>query len=164
LSFRNDFLTTTQRTILTKAIAEVNVAVPRPVRTIQYKNASVIDLGPESIRSAPSGASSHDTERLFVNDGDLPMEPDDDDLSTSAASGIRRTFSASASVVSNGNFRSFSEAPSSSVLSSTIAPLMANLMTGLAKKEKNAAPSYLSQNGESVENLDGFGDFKASLL
>ena len=161
LTFRNDFLTMEQRAILTKAVAEVDSAVPPPRKTIQYKNtAPILPARPLTLRTESS--SSHESEH-FVNDNVTRYE--EDDLSVSAASSNNRYYGKSYS--GGGNFRSFSEAGTSSVISSTFGPLMANLMTGLAaKNEKNLehTSSYLIGGGEAVENRPEFMDFKAGLL
>jgi len=170
LSFRNDFLTTEQRAILTKAVGEVGAAVPQKP-AIQYSPEPHV---PDTIPVANS-SGSHDTER-FVNDM-FPKgrfsESDavEDDLSESVASGYQTyvpTFSAPNTVTTRGNMRSFSEAGSStSVFSSTLGPLMANLMNGLIDKrnpDSDPTPSYLRDEGESVENTSFHQDFQASLL
>lgn len=160
LTFRNDFLTMEQRAILTKAVAEVDCAVPPPRKTIQYKNAAPIARA-EPVTLRTESASSHESEH-FVNDNATHYE--DDDLSVSAASSNNRYYGKSYS--SGGNFRSFSEAGASSVISSTLGPLMANLMTGLAAKNEKMGhtSSYLNGGGEAVDNRPEFMDFKAGLL
>ena len=166
LSFRNDFLTMKQRSILTKAMAEVDSAVLPPRATIEYSRVDrVIPLDPERLPSDSS--ASHETDR-FINDN-ADTDDYDDDMSVSAASSNNRYYGKSFSnpgSTNSGNFRSFSETGASSVISSTLGPLMANLMTGLAAKSENKMPetSYLEGGGEAVDNIREFKDFKASLL
>lgn len=160
LSFRNDFLTTKQRAILTKAVADIEKAIPR--QTIQYKQQR-----PPSAESIMS-SQSHETEQ-FVNDA---HPCDDDDMSVSVASSARystlgrSSFSASHSIASYQGYRSFSDAGSSSVFSSTLGPLVGNLMTNLKKNESSSGiPSYLRSNdAESLENAPYHQDFTSSLL
>jgi len=170
LSFRNDFLTMQQRSILTKAVAEVDSAAPPTRRTVQYRNAAqIIPVDPELPRSASS--TSHESDQ-FVNDYASVDDYDDDDLNDSDATKKHRNngkSNSNAISVYGSNFRSFSEAGSSSVISSTLGPLMANLMTGLASRSESKEldrrnPSYLSGGGEAVDNIPEFKDFKASLL
>ena len=171
LSFRNDFLTMKQRSILTKAVAEVNSAVPPPRKPIQYiKSGPVLPVEAEVVQSVSS--ASHETDH-FVNDNATmnDYDYDDDDLSVSVASSNNRYYGKSFSNAGSnrvGNFRSFSEAGASSVISSTLGPLMANLMTGLAAKNESKkidrSPSYLNGGGGAVDGIPEFQDFKASLL
>ena len=162
LSFRNDFLTTKQRAILTKAVADVERVVPPPHPTIQYKQTTLrpASRGPgESIVSS----QSHETEH-FVNDA-CPLD-DSDDLSVSVASS---TFPCSfgRSSASMGsyqqNFRSFSDAGSSSIFSSSSA-LVGNLMNGLSKHKSKDVPQYLRSDAASLESAPHHQDFTSSLL
>ena len=108
----------------------------------------------------------------------------DDDLSVSVASSnipFGRSFSAtnSTATYAGGSYRSFSDAGSSSVISSTFGPLVANLMTGLKEKRgdnirsggggsssitSSTAPGYLSDQGEAVEFAPEHQDFQSNLL
>lgn len=171
LSFRNDFLTMKQRSILTKAVAEVDSAIPLSHKTIQYKKSGpILPVDAEVVQSVSS--ASHETDH-FVNDNATMdgYDYDDDDLSVSVASSNNRYYGKSFSNAGStygGNFRSFSEAGASSVISSTLGPLMANLMTGLAAKNEikklDRSPSYLNGGGGAVDRIPEFQDFKASLL
>jgi hypothetical protein len=162
LSFRNDFLSTKQRVILTKAVTDIEKTIPLPRRTIQYKQQRRPSAEPDSIVSS----QSHETEQ-FVNDA---HPCDDDDTSVSVASSARystfgRSFSASQSVGSYQNYRSFSDAGSSSVFSSTLGPLVGNLMTNLKKKEPSlGVPNYLRSDAASLTNAPYHQDFTSSLL
>jgi hypothetical protein len=161
LSFRNDFLTTAQRGILTKAVASVDAAVPKPKRTIQYRTAA--NQLPASIKPSHSRTSSHDTEQ-FVNDSFDNGQSRDDESSAASSTFRYHTFSANTSVGTGQDTRSFSEA-GSSVFSSTWGPLMSNLMNGISNPESESTrPHYMTQFGESLENMPGHQDFKSGLL
>ena len=158
LSFRNDFLTTQQRSILTKAVSEVDAAVPPPKRTIQYR----ISNAPKSLRStqqAHSRASS-------VNDSFDDMRSKHDEDSVSTSSNYRyQTFSAASSVTTGTHdIRSFSEAGASSVFSSSLGPLMANLMNKASKTDADGRPHYMNRGGGSLENMASHHDFQSNLL
>jgi hypothetical protein len=162
LSFRNDFLTTKQRAILTKAVSDIGKTIPLSRRTIQYKKQRPPSAEPDSI----SSSQSHETEQ-FVNDA---HHCDDDDMSVSVSNSAHystfgRSFSASQSVGSYQNYRSFSDAGSSSVFSSTLGPLVGNLMTNLKKNEPSlGVPNYLRSDAASLKNAPYHQDFTSSLL
>ena len=164
LSFRNDFLTMKQRAILTKAVADVEKAIPPLHRTIHCQQ----KIRPPSTEPTQSiiSSQSHETDH-FINDACPP--DDDDDLSVSVASttfpcSFGRSYSTSqASVGSYQNFRSFSEAGSSSVFSST-SHLVGNLMNGLSKKKSGGVPKYLRSDAASLENQQPHQDFTSNLL
>jgi len=175
LSFRNDFLTTEQRTILTKAVKEVDAAVPPPRRTIQYRMDGRRPSIDPSVQSHESGQFIND------HDDDYRRTPHsnaaDDDLSASAGSSseyyrdliLPQSFSGARSVSSysnanrsTGNFRSFSEAGSSVSVLSAVGPLMANLLHG--RSSEPFTPEYLRRAPESVEGTPQHQDFKSELL
>jgi hypothetical protein len=179
LSFRNDFLTTVQRTILTKAVSDMENEAPPLRRTIQYRTHH--DRPPSTTPSINS-AISHESD-CFVNGGDNQND-NELDLSASVAGSStcwQNTFSASSHsrsshhTLSNfrslsetggaaSSFRSFSEAGSSSVLSTTFAPLMANLMKGISERKEKFTPDYLHREPESLENTPQHQDFQSNLL
>ena len=151
LSFRNDFLTTKQREILTKAVNEVDQSMPPSQRRPGPANDS-------TIRRNSRSSASHDSERL---DG---QSTDDGSVGSSRSHSIAGSstyapysFSANNSVMSGSNFRSFSEAGSSAV-SSAVGPLLAKL------SRDRPAFSYLSTEGTSVEAMADHIDFQSSLL
>jgi hypothetical protein len=162
LSFRDDFLTTEQRSILTRAVAEVDNAIPPPQRTIQYRTSSDAPSRSGALMSLHSREPSHESEQ-FINDFRQGSVGDGDDLSTSSYP--YRTFSANTSVVSQ-DFRSFSQAGSSSVYSSTIGPLVGQLMNGISKSNSDAEsrPKYMSRTGVSLEHKPEHHDYRNSLL
>lgn len=93
------------------------------------------------------------------------MNPADDDGMSTASSTLPGGVSFSTRSIGSSDFRSFSAAGSSSVVSSTIGPLMANLMSGLQKKKReHEEPSYLRRDAESLENNHHHNDFKSNLL
>lgn len=133
LSFRNDHLTLVQREILTKAVKDVERRAPPPHRTVEYRSSSE----PSSVHSVMTQRSS---------------EPDD----VSVASTLPAR---SASSVSH-NFRSFSDAGSSSSVLSAVGPLVSNLL----KKKKPFTPSYLKRPSVPVEESPQHYDFQSDLL
>jgi hypothetical protein len=179
LSFRNDYLTSEQRAVLTRAVMEVEVKRPPPRPVLQYPPRDRPPSTTPSINSALSHESDH-----FVNDGDYDTvysRGGDDDYSTSAGSstcrnkpsggsshsgnGRLRTICSSNSVSTpRSDLRSFSEAGASSVLSSTFAPLMANLMKGVSERKERFTPDYLHERRETLENTAQHQDFQSNLL
>jgi hypothetical protein len=168
LSFRNDFLTTEQRTILTKAVKEVDLVVPPPRRALQYQTSE--DRPSSTDPSMQSYETGH-----FINESDSrgAARTEDEDLSVSAASSdnyreyaLPQSFSGAksfSSLKSNGNFRSFSEAGSSaSSILSAVAPLMTNLLH--RRPSDPFTPEYLRRAPESVEDTPQHQDFKSELL
>ena len=180
LSFRNDFLTSEQRTVLTRAVMEVEVKCPIPRPIMQYGQKE----RPPSTTPSINSALSHETDQ-FVNDGDNgSVYSRDDEYSTSNSSTgwnrpptmgnssyhserrHRSTCSSNNSVSTRrSDHRSFSEAGTSSVLSTAIAPLVANLMKGVSeRKEKSFTPVYLQERGETLKNTPQHLDFQSNLL
>jgi hypothetical protein len=74
--------------------------------------------------------------------------------------------SKTSSVSSNSHkYYSFSEA--GSTISSAVAPLMSNLMTGLSagkKRQEEFTPDYLRRQSSSLDEMRHHHDFKSSLL
>jgi hypothetical protein len=170
LSFRNDYLTTEQRTILTKAVKEVDGVVPPPRRNLQYQTSE------ERPSSTDPSMQSFETGH-FVNESDSrgAARATDDESSVSATSSgnyngreyaLPQSFSGAksfSSLKSNGNFRSFSEAGSSaSSVFSAVAPLVANLLH--RRSSDPFTPEYLRRAPESVEDTPQHQDFKSELL
>ena len=180
LSFRNDFLTTEQRAVLTKAVMEVDAKCPPPRPTVQF------GVRPPSTTPSVTSALSHDTE-CFVNDEEVEGKPSEfrapeNDLSTwvqeknncchsklSAASHsvsdrLRHGLSSSSHSTERSNFRSFSEA--GSTITSSFAPLVANLVKQTSERKREEAkfmPQYMKR-GESLENTPQHHDFQSNLL
>jgi hypothetical protein len=223
LSFRNDFLTTEQRAVLTKAVMEVDAKrpppPPRPI--IQYER-------PPSTTPSVNSALSHETDH-FVNSGNSTHQsthivtqtyyhtghrvnatdneagldisgratadsncwercPPSVSSTTSSLSSnhrtgddhqpaIRRLSSASLSThkTTGSNFRSFSEAGSStSVISSALAPLMANLLKGVSPSEHRSdqrgnwktriEPDYLHREPTRLDSTPQHQDYQSNLL
>ena len=160
LSFRNDFLTTEQRAILTKAVKDMERwQIPRRT-TPNFHRGRRPSLEP-SVHSVLSSEPDH-----IVNET-RTYRSNDDDSSVSVAysdhnQSMPQSFSASRSVSSSqGNFRSFSEAGSSVSVLSAVAPLVANLLA--RRDSEQFSPQYLRRS-ESVENTPQHQDFKAELL
>ena len=168
LSFRNDFLTTEQRKILTRAAREVNEALPPTQPIIDYQ--PPLRTPSPSVHSAQSGETPNHYNNAVTNVA-VPLTPyaADDEYSQSATgSDYRQTimpqsFSATRSVSSsgNGNAYSFSDTGSSSSVLSAVAPLVTNL---LRSRKEPFTPDYLRREPESVENTPQHQDFKSELL
>jgi hypothetical protein len=179
LSFRNDYLTSEQRAILTRAVMEVEVKRPAPRPVLQYGTRDRPPSTTPSINSALSHESDH-----FVNDGDHETvhSRGDDDYSTSAGSStcwnnkpsgnsshsehgrLRNMCSSNSASTRRSDLRSFSEAGASSVLSSAFAPLVANLLKGVSERKEKFTPDYLHERRETLENTPQHQDFQSNLL
>ncbi|KAL7470634.1 hypothetical protein ACHAXS_010884 [Conticribra weissflogii] len=139
LSFRNDFLTPKQREILTKAVEDVNPSAP----PFLYQ--------PISYNNSAKNAIKHRN-----NSNDNENESTTSTSSTSSRNQIQRQ---------RNKYYSFSEAGSS--ITSAVAPLMSNLMTGLSSGKSGKPrhePDYLRRQSDSLEKMRHYHDFKAGLL
>jgi hypothetical protein len=161
LSFRNDFLTTEQRRILTKAIQDVKErSVPRPVERTKSSRSICTEPSTQSSKSGEPGVQPTRENQS--------AQSHDDDLSVSVASSdyyrrpLPQSFSGGRSV-SSGNFRSFSEAGSSVSVLSAVGPLVSNLLQHGRLREP-FTPEYLRRAPEYVEATPQHQDFKAGLL
>ena len=192
LSFRNDFLTTEQRSVLTKAVMDVDAKTPRQQVMVQH------DHHPSASLSIHSGIS-HETDN-FVNtsrnqylihrrgnsesgremarriggESQQYYQPPPSSNS-SLSSGYReppvRRLSSTSVSTSNHNFRSFSDA-GSSVVSSSLAPLMTNLLKGASssfsehrsRSNKRFEPEYLRREPERLDLTPQHQDFQSNLL
>jgi len=140
LSFRNDFLTSKQRAILTKAIEDVN---PPPQ--------------PQSItHSHGSRGNAHTRERYqdYHHGHENTIY-----TSTSSISSQRSQ--------PKTKYYSFSEAGSS--ISSAVAPLMSNLLSNnrssaAGKQRGDFAPDYLKRTSDSLDKMRHHHDFQSGLL
>jgi len=165
LSFRNDFLTTEQREILTKAVNESNEnALSRRLNGTLPLGAAKRrpSMDPSLYSSVPNESEDH---RRSVSRTPRQFGAEDDDLSLSASgsdfhSSMPQSFSGTRSVAS-GNYRSFSEAGSSASVLSAVAPLVSNL---LSSRNQPFTPDYLQREPKSVENTHQHQDFKSELL
>ena len=174
LSFRDDFLTMDQRAILTKAAAEItNVyppppplasqdhsqqkqGVPRIINAMQKKTYNQFNsehiLGYEE---TPSQSLAQDEKHClkmehFHNDNNIDASVSTENISRSS-----------------DKWQSFSDAGSSSVFSTTFAPLMANLIAGIREDhEENSTftPEYFRRDPKSLEKIQTHREFKAGLL
>ena len=166
LSFRNDFLTTEQRAILTKAVSEVD-AVPQPKQTTQYR---IADPPKQSSSTSQHGnsarGSTHDAEQYGNYSHGNSRSRDEESVSTRSSSNYRpQTFSAVSSIAtSTHDFRSFSEAGTSSVFSSTLGPLVGKVLNGASQKDVSERPSFMRWGSESLEDMPSHRDFQNSLL
>ncbi|CAJ1903639.1 unnamed protein product [Cylindrotheca closterium] len=180
LSFRNDFLTTEQRAVLTKAVGDMDVKRPPPVETIPRSSHHSLPKTNQihrrihrrgSVNSARSDEYDHfvnesPKEMLNISDAVNPKNCCHGSASSSLASRIKRTGSMNSGTDSaHSNLRSFSETGSSTI-SAAVAPLVAKLMKGVkAKREKeNYTPVYLQQSPKSLESTPQHQDFHSNLL
>lgn len=165
LSFRNDFLTTQQRAILTKAVSEVGATLPPSKRAIQHRISNPPKQSSSTSQQGHSRGSSYDTEQFGNYSPDNARSRDEESVSTRSSSNRPRTFSAVSSIAtSTHDFRSFSENGASSVFSSTLGPLMGKILNGVSKTDASGRPSYMSRGGESLEDMPSHRDFQNSLL
>ena len=158
LSFRNDFLTTDQRRVLTKAINEV---CPPLIRSREGPYSPDFRPGVQSSQSYDSGRVRGDFHHSTES---LPSEPDNWSVSvghsaTSSTTARPQSFSATRSIGS-GSQRSFSEAGSSTSVLSAVAPLVANLM----KRSEVFTPDYMRREPSAVEKTQQHQDFQSELL
>ncbi|KAG7367494.1 PH domain containing protein [Nitzschia inconspicua] len=190
LSFRNDFLTTEQRAVLTKAVMEVDakrqpasMTVPRGNHTASAAPSIPNALSAESehakknIQNRPNYTSRADVagDRIIERMGWHNFPPSSSNSSLSSGyhdQPIRRLSSTSISTHKSNNFRSFSDT-GSSVISSSFAPLMTNLLKGVAinstEHEREATtnrfePDYLHRQPQRSESTPQHQDFRSNLL
>ena len=186
LSFRNDYLTSQQREILTKAVNDVTISRSRYPPKI-HQNQSV----PYHLQGSHF---SHNTDNRYnissrsdLNRTDLsPYHRNRNNVQYQTAQAYGN--STPNSVHSYQSYRSgissfsspsygvssFSDAGSSNILSTTIGPLVAGLMNGLAPPEAKQTPypphpphpppEYLQGEARSLDNIPHHHDFKAGLL
>ncbi|KAL7574609.1 hypothetical protein ACA910_002962 [Epithemia clementina (nom. ined.)] len=169
LSFRDDYLTTEQRQILTKAAREIEESMPPqhrgliPHRDITAQSVSTVSVGSheadhymleeESVRSGHSLRSVHFTTNADDDDDCVPFSSPQVPVAT------RRT---------SYKYRSFSEAGSSVAASSVLSavgPLVSNLLSHkYANNNEPFTPEYMRRPNKSVEDTPQHQDFEAGLL
>ena len=169
LSFRNDFLTPKQRSILTKAVEAVNP--------------------PQSVQSLVWGAHSSSYGSMMHQSTDPTTATNRISSNSSTHEGYENTIVRSTSSVSSSQhssqpkskYYSFSEAGSS--ISSAVAPLVSNLLANSLKGNsgKNQhqqqqqrhdededelvfAPSYMKRTSDSLDKMRHHHDFQSGLL
>lgn len=127
----------------------------RPL-TLSFRNDYLTPKQREILTKAVNDVSAHD-------------EPTPKTKTIFRASGAEKNsaiLSKSSSVSSNSHkYYSFSEA--GSTISSAVAPLMSNLMTGLSagkKKQEEFTPDYLRRQSSSLDEMRHHQDFKSGLL
>lgn len=174
LSFRNDFLTTEQRSILTEA----TIQAQRPSQPPRQRlNLDTLERRPSfdpSVHSALShgsdnfgGRAAHVTP-LREDDlgGGLSVRSDascDDQFRRSTSHLWSSARSAASSGTQNRHsFRSFSDAGSSVSMISAVAPLISNLL--YRSSEEPFTPDYLVRKPEPVEHTLQHQDFQSELL
>ena len=151
LTFRDDYLTTEQRSILTKAVSEVVQASNPPPRP-RGRPANV-----PAMINAVTKASDRIAKSPSFSDISRDLQSHDDSTSMSNCSR------------SSDNWRNLSDAGTSSVFSSKFSPLVAGLMAGLSSGEKKRdegpfTPEYFRRPTDSLDSISHHKEFKASLL
>jgi hypothetical protein len=160
LSFRNDFLTPKQRTILTKAVEAVN---------------------PPMSASSSIAAAAHSSYGSIIGYTDPTATISSTISPTVYENTIHRSSSSISSQRSSqpkSKYYSFSEAGSS--ISSAVAPLVSNLLSNSLKNtggKKNQqyqqeqeedelvfAPSYMKRTSDSLDKMRHHHDFQSGLL
>ena len=148
LTFRDDYLNTEQRTILTKAANEVELSSNQPPRPMmRHGNVPVTISAVTKVGMMKSPSFS-----------DIDLQSHDDSTTLSNCSR------------SSDNWRTFSDA-GSSVISSKLSPFMANIMAGIPtsnrtgeKREGSFTPEYFRRSNDSLDSSISHQEFKASLL
>eukprot|EP00977_Amphora_coffeiformis_P013225 scaffold3408_cov129-Amphora_coffeaeformis.AAC.20 len=169
LSFRNDFLTTEQREILTRAVKDVNVALVPSVTTAEMSS----DL-PSSSAPSVHSASSYEN-GAFVNGNVVVSMKREDRLNfveTDSVSVMTERSSCAEIPLPKTlqdrkrtpySFRSFSDVGSStSSVLSAVGPLMAHLLP--PRQTEPFTPDYMVAKGRSVEETPEHQDFASTLL
>mmetsp|Transcript_10458 Transcript_10458/g.19230 ORF Transcript_10458/g.19230 Transcript_10458/m.19230 type:complete len:1281 (+) Transcript_10458:282-4124(+) len=151
LSFRNDFLTHSQRAILTKAIEDVKPAPPLAAHSHHLRRGGNNALTSERYQEHHHGHHGHHHQNTI-------------NTASTTSSSISSQFS---SQPPKGKYySSFSEAGSS--ISSAVAPLMSNLLSnsrsGSGKQQGDFAPDYLRRTSDSLEKMRHHHDFQSGLL
>lgn len=160
LSFRNDFLTIEQRTILTTAVDDVAKHSGGPRRTLQYHPRRRRPSLDPSVHSA----LTHESDLHDIRSDDTSTSAS---VRTASVSGsdsrpsLPQSFSGARSFGSN-NVYSFSEAGSSTSVLSAVAPLVSNLLA--RKSSEPFTPDYLRRAPTKVEDTPQHEDFTSGLL
>lgn len=166
LSFRNDYLTTEQRRILTKAVKEVDEAMPPPHPTIEYHTKHRSDPSVHSVLShesalCPNDPQSEDDFSVSMSGSEyyhrVAPQSFSGSRSNCSAPSYYRSLSGPRSTGSGGNYHS--EA-GSSVLSA-VAPIVSNLLGG---RKGPFTPEYMSRDRVTVEETPQHQDFQSELL
>lgn len=164
LSFRNDFLTTEQRVILTRALKECSLMPPSslvPVTREGHRETIPHEIGPQQ---QPA---------IVMDDICTPSNHSvDDENSRSGVDSESRysimpySFSASKSVSSvngGGNAVSFSDVGSSTSVFSAVVPLVNRLLQKRGAAE-TFTPDYLRRAPTAVEDTPHYHEFRSELL
>lgn len=169
LSFRNDFLTTEQREILTRAVKEANTSwVPSVTTELSSELPSSSAPSVHSVSSHETGAFVNDDVVMNVkNRREEPLNFAETD-SVSAMSDRSRPEIPLPTMLSERkrtpySFRSFSDVGSStSSVLSAVGPLMAHLMP--PRQSEPFTPDYMLRSGRSIEETPEHQDFTSTLL
>lgn len=174
LSFRNDYLTTEQRTILTRAIREVEAKAGPRKKNVPMHTAPPVHRRRPSIDPSVHSCITYDSDPLplnqngYHNDDDWSVSVEGSDYhysrSYNTPSNLPHSFSGARSYASSAGPRSFSEAGSSASVLSAVAPLVSNLLSRSQKNKEPFSPDFLRRAPESVENTPQHVDFCSELL
>eukprot|EP00957_Ditylum_brightwellii_P031049 2352730-Ditylum_brightwellii.AAC.1 len=98
-----------------------------------------------------------------------PLNDDEESIRSYTSTSVSALSSASLQHATAGKYYTpSSETGGSSIFSSTIGPLVSNLMSGISKQSDQQSepftPSYLQHYPESVDRSQHHHDFKAGLL
>jgi hypothetical protein len=160
LSFRNEYLSVKQRSILTKAVADVDSSFPLPGSFLQYRapqNSS------RTKRNIDDGSLSY--QMMNQADDSSDAESSMTESATSPRYNRKYTRTVKKSNISR-SWKSFSDAGSSSSTSrfaSKFEPIMNNLVSSFKSKE-TITPGYMVRAPHFVESTKQHQDFRSSLL
>jgi len=171
LSFRNEYLSTNQRSILTKAVRDVNASIPQQEHLSQYKIPEITT----TLNSHTMQRQLYDDTSISTSSFHIPHRTDDH---SDAESSITESASSPRQSRKSGSFlkrkavaktwKSFSEvgsSTSSSKFTAKFGPMMSNIVSTFnANKESVQEPEYLSRIPNYVESKKQHQDYRATLL
>jgi hypothetical protein len=171
LSFRNEYLSTKQRSILTKAVIDVNTSIPQQEQFSQYKISELTS----TFNSQTIKRQHFDNSSEYASSYNIPNRSDDhsdaeSSITESAASPLnsRKAIPFSKRKGITKTWKSFSDAgssTSSSKFASKFGPMMSNLVSTFnTNKESVPKPEYLSRIPNYVESRKQHQEYRASLL
>ena len=171
LTFRDDFLTTEQRAVLTRATREVKTSTSNKImqghyaedigKATNHHTSHPIQLPKRNNSWTEITSAKSQNRRVFrrnEDENDYIISADESDADT--------TLSGSAWSQVSDNLRSFSEAGTSSVFSTKFAPLVAGLLNGIPPddEDKLFSPEYFRRPADTLDSTPHHRNFKASLL
>ncbi len=164
LSFRDDYLTMEQRTILTRAAADV-------AGTNQASQRRKKDSGiPRFINATHKDILDYSKSATHLRSDSVCSDTNNDHLLRKEGLNDESDIDASVSTENNSrtseNWKAFSDAGSSSIFSRKFAPLMKGLVAGMKDEQKSEAftPEYFRRAPDSLNSKPNHREFMASLL